>query len=260
MATAPDWRTQFEQVYAGSPSAVYERVWREVFGDEYPEGVDPYSFTTRTELARFAQEVQVGPGQTLVDLGCGRGGAGLWVAASTGANLVGIDIAETALVAARARAAAMGSVATFRRGEFEATGLDDASVDAIMSVDALLFTPDKAAAVRELRRVLGDGGRLAFTSWDYHRQPKGRPPQVDDHRPLLAAAGFDVVAYDETEDWRRRCGETAAGLLRDVEELAAESGSDPDRARVELEEVLANIDTMIRRVFVVAEARVPSRA
>jgi len=262
MATAPDWRTQFEQVYAGSPSAVYERVWREVFGDEYPDGVDPFSFVSKSELERFAAELRAGPDETFADFGCGRGGAGLWVAMATGARLIGIDIAENALAAARRRADALGvgDRAEFRRGSFEAAALPDRSLDAIMSVDALLFTPDKAAAVRELRRVLGDGGRLAFTSWDYHRQPKGRPPQVDDHRPLLAAAGFDVVAYDETEDWRRRCGETAAGLLRDVEELAAESGSDPDRARVELEEVLANIDTMIRRVFVVAEARVPSRA
>src|SRR6266568_2112300 len=89
-----------------------------------------------------------------------RVGAGLWVAAATGAQLVGIDIAEAALRAARERAEAMGITATFRRGEFEATGLEDASADAVMSVDALLFTPDKAAALRELRRVLRTGGRL----------------------------------------------------------------------------------------------------
>jgi ubiquinone/menaquinone biosynthesis C-methylase UbiE len=260
MGTPSDWKEQFENVYAGSPSAVYERVWREVFGDEYPEGVDPFSFVSKSELERFAADVRLGPDETLADLGCGRGGAGLWVAMATGASLIGVDIAENALAAARRRADALGvgDRAAFRRGSFEATALADSSVDAVMSVDALLFTPDKAAALRELRRVVRDGGRLAFTSWDYHRQPKGRPPQVDDHRPLLAAAGFDVLAYDETEDWRRRCAETAAGLLRNVEELAAESGSDPERSRAELEEVLANIDTMVRRVFAVAEARVPS--
>ncbi len=81
--------------------------------------------------------------------------------------------------------------AQFVSSSFESTGLDYASVDAVMSVDAMLFTPDKAAALRELRRILRSGGRLALTSWDYHRQPLG-PPQVDDHRPLLAAAGFQT--------------------------------------------------------------------
>jgi ubiquinone/menaquinone biosynthesis C-methylase UbiE len=105
---ATDWRQVFEDTYATAASPTQERIWRDVFGDEYPEGVDPYSFVTRTELGRFATELRVGPGDTLLDLGCGRGGAGLWVAPATGANLIGIDIAESALVAARARAVAMG--------------------------------------------------------------------------------------------------------------------------------------------------------
>jgi SAM-dependent methyltransferase len=163
-AVADDWRTIFEATYARAASPIEERVWRAAFGDEYPEGIDPYSFLSRSELARFVDDLRVGPGNTLVDLGRGRGGAGLWVAAATGSDLVGIDIAENALVAARTRAAAMGSRATFSRGEFEATGLDDNVADAIMSVDALLFTPDKAAALREVRRVTRPGGRLVLTS------------------------------------------------------------------------------------------------
>ena len=58
MSTALDWKAQFEHAYAGSPSAVMERVWREVFGDEYPEGVDPFSYVSASELERFAAEVR----------------------------------------------------------------------------------------------------------------------------------------------------------------------------------------------------------
>jgi cyclopropane fatty-acyl-phospholipid synthase-like methyltransferase len=252
---ATDWRQVFEDTYATAASPTQERIWRDVFGDEYPEGVDPYSFVTRTELGRFATELRVGPGDTLLDLGCGRGGAGLWVAPATGANLIGIDIAESALVAARARAVAMGSPATFRRGEFEATGLDDGSTDAIMSVDALLFTPSKAAAFGEFRRIIRSGGRLVLTSWDYHRQPIGRPPQVSDHRPLAEAAGFDVVAYDTAENWRERNERTGQGLLEAAEELAAESGETVEEVRASIIEMNSTLETMIRRFFLVAEAR-----
>ena len=251
-----DWRQVFESTYASAASPTEERVWREVFGDEYPEGVDPYSFVSRTELARFAEEVRVGPGEVLADLGCGRGGAGLWVAAATGADLIGIDIAEAALVAARARAAAMGRAnAKYQRGEFESTGLDDESVDAAMSVDALLFTPSKAAALVELRRILRPGGRLVLTSWDYHSQPVGRPPQVPDHRPLAEAAGLRVLAYDATDDWRERGGRVGQGLLDAVEELAAESGEPVDDVRASIVAMNATLDTMSRRFFLVAEAR-----
>jgi ubiquinone/menaquinone biosynthesis C-methylase UbiE len=253
---ATDWRQVFESTYAGAASPTEERVWRAVFGDEYPEGVDPYSFVTRSELERFADEVRVGPGKVLVDIGCGRGGAGLWVAAATGADLVGIDIAETALSAARVRAAAMGRTnATFRRGEFESTELDDASADAVMSVDALLFTPSKAAALVELRRILGPGRRLVLTSWDYHSQPVGRPPQVADHRPLAEAAGFHVVAYETTENWRERSEQIGQALLDAVAELAAESGAPVEELRASILQMNATLDTMIQRFLLVAEAR-----
>jgi ubiquinone/menaquinone biosynthesis C-methylase UbiE len=228
-----------------------------VFGDEYPVGVDPFSCISRSELERFAAEVQVSEEGTIADLGCGRGGPGLWVALATGARLVGIDIAENALRAARERAQAMGveSRAQFEQGSFEDTGLMAGSVGAVMSVDALLFASDKRAALVEFRRIVQPGGRLVFTSWDYNSQPAGRPPQVDDHRPLLEAAGFDVLAYEETAEWRRRVTETAAGLLENVEELAAESGEPVEEIRAQLLEMQATTKTMRRRVLAVTQAR-----
>lgn len=45
----------------------------------------------------IAAEVRVAESDTIADLGCGRGGPGLWVAMATGADLVGIDISSTAL-------------------------------------------------------------------------------------------------------------------------------------------------------------------
>ena len=131
--------------------------------------------------------------------------------------------------------------------------LENGSVDAVMSIDSLPFAPDKEAALVEMGRVLRKGGRLVFTSWDYHSQPAGRPPQVDDHRPLLAAAGFRVEAYDETDDWLERQSRIDAGLLAAADELAAESGEDVDAVRASIGEMHATVATMLRRVFVVAQ-------
>lgn len=176
----------FDRAFSRVAERSQRRVWRAVFGDEYPEEVDPYSYVSRSELRLLTGQLRVGPGDLLIDLGCGRGGPGLWLAAQTGARLVGIDISAVALRAALARASALGlgDRTRYQLGSFAATGLAAASVDAIVSIDALLFAPDKRAALVELARVLRPGGRLAATTWDYHRQPAGRPPQVDDHRPL----------------------------------------------------------------------------
>lgn len=253
-----DWKATFTSTFGSPASAVCARIWAEVYGDEYPAELDIYSYVTRTDLRRIAGESLLAPGGRLADIGCGRGGPGLWVAAKTYATLTGVDIAETALASARRRADAMDIAATeFQFGSFTETGLDDGSCEAVMSVDALLFAPDKAAAFREFARILVPGGRLLVTTWDFHGQPANRPPQVDDHRPLLEAAGFDVLAYDETPAWRERQTRTLELSLEHADELAAESDDDPERLRASIERSLVNQKLMTRRVLMVASA--PSR-
>ncbi|MFN2464171.1 MAG: class I SAM-dependent methyltransferase [Candidatus Dormibacteria bacterium] len=259
LARAPqrDWAASFAQVFSGPASRVQARVWREVMGDEYPETLDTFSYTTNTELERCVRDLALEPGGLMADIGCGRGGPGLWVAGRSGARLIGLDIADPALEAARHRASnlGLGETSEFRLGSFEDTGLREAELDGVLSVDAFLFAPEKTAAAAELRRVLKPGARLVMTTWDYHRQPAGRPPQVPDHRPLLEAAGFTTLAYDDTPAWRERQTHIGQLLVDAVPELAAESGRPETEVRDGLEEMHATLDCMIRRVFIVAEAR-----
>ncbi|MCL2396153.1 MAG: hypothetical protein FWC87_15895, partial [Acidimicrobiaceae bacterium] len=114
--------------------------------------------------------------------------------------------------------------------------------------------PNKAAALYELRRVLRRQGRLVLTSWDYHRQPVGRPPQVDDHRPLLFAAGFEVEAYEETEDWLERQRRMFHGLLELSDELAAETAENVEDVRARLTDTISTFSAMSRRFLLVATA------
>ncbi|MGW7352605.1 class I SAM-dependent methyltransferase [Streptomyces sp. NPDC054784] len=282
MAERTDWTAVFDDGYTRQRRRdTRRRVWREVYGDEYPEGADPYSYTTRTELARIAAEVRVGPGGLLVDLGCGRGGTGLTVAAAlagagtadagtgagvggtagAGVRLLGLDISEVALGEARTAVARFPGLdpahVTYRRGEFAATGLPDGAADAVMSVDALTFAPDKQRALDEVFRVLAPGGRAVFTSWDYDRTPDDRPPQVPDHRPLLTRAGFTVRAYEETPHWRRRMRAVSHGLIAYRDGLAAEEGPEAaDAVVASVRHQLAHqIPLMSRRVLAVAERR-----
>jgi SAM-dependent methyltransferase len=248
------WPEVFDDAFNGRAMSVEERVWRHVYGDEYPVGLDPYSYISMSELRQFAAEVQVVEGDTLVDIGCGQGGPGLWVATESNASLIGIDISQVALEAARERAQRIGRAnADFRKGSFEATSLDDASVDAVMSVDAFLFAPDKRAAAAEIARILRPGGRLVMTTWDYHRQPEDRPPQLADHRPLLRGAGFNVLSYEDTVLWRERQDAVADGLLANAQECADAAGVAVDEVRARLQAMRAMSATMIRRVLIVGE-------
>src|SRR4051794_19680875 len=127
------------------------------------------SALTMTGLRAVAGVLALGPGDVLLDLACGRGGYGLWLARETGATVVGVDFSRVAIEQAAAAAAGFGvdgERAEFRVGELEATGLPGSSVDAVLCVDAVQFAGDIVSALREMRRVLRPGGRVVVTCWE----------------------------------------------------------------------------------------------
>ena len=94
---------------------------------------------------------------------------------------------------------------------------------------------------------------MVATTWDYHTQPVNRPPQVDDHRPILIEAGFRVIGYDETPSWLENHRKLDSLMLDAVDDLAQESGETPEEVRAGIEEMDATVDTMLRRVLIIAE-------
>jgi len=206
-------------------SATWERVYRTAFGDDYPEGTSMNGWYARTTLERLCPALRLTRGCTLADLGCGHGGPGLWVANRTGADLIGIDLSSVgvALAAEHARKLGLGKQTRFQVGDLTSTGLPDASCDAVMSLDVLLFVPDKPAAVREFARILRTGGILAFTTWEQsgHSARIGAE-QLADHRPLLETSGFTVESHEEPADWRRQQTALAEGLIAAQEDMSKE--------------------------------------
>lgn len=218
------WRIRdiFNDVYRGqTQSPTFTKILQDALGDEYPAEVEPCGFLSKTDLRSLAQWLNVGPGKTFVDMGCGRGGGGLWVARETGASLVGVDISKTAIEDAQQRVGAFGleGRAQFRVGEFAGSGLPSASYDGVMSVDALYLVADKTGSIAEMARVLRPGARFVFTTWDVDA-----PLMVRDHRPLLASAGFTVEHYAATPDWERRQRAVHEQVLAHQDALIREMG------------------------------------
>ena len=135
-------------------------------------GYDRHELTALPEesTARFAgvgnplRIGTIGPGQTVLDHACGSGMDLLLAAQRTGSwgRAIGVDMTAAMRECAAASAAKAGLVKTVevRAGLIEDLPVDDESVDIVISNGVLSLSPDKAAAFKEIYRVLRPGGRL----------------------------------------------------------------------------------------------------
>jgi ubiquinone/menaquinone biosynthesis C-methylase UbiE len=253
----------YDAFYAAwGTSATLAEIWREhVTGADFPAAFDHISFLPLAALAELTVDLRLAPGDVLVDLACGAGGPGLWAAAETGARLVGVDVSVVAVARATARAEALGmaEVATFRGGTFADTGLDDGAADAVMTVDALQYAPDKAEALREVARVLRPGGRFSFLTFELETaNVEGRgvwEDAVGDFRPLLDATGFTLITYDEVEGWRRAVTDAYTATVEQHAQLAAELGEDAAGSLVLEAALTLELDPYRGHARIVAERR-----
>jgi cyclopropane fatty-acyl-phospholipid synthase-like methyltransferase len=112
--------------------------------------------------AVMIDQLRVGSGQTVVDVGCGVGGPTCDIATATGANVVGISNSRAGIENAAAWAAERGlqDRVRFECAEMLQIPLADASADAVFSCEAVHNVVEKAPLARELARVLRPGGRM----------------------------------------------------------------------------------------------------
>jgi SAM-dependent methyltransferase len=228
----------FDGLHTAATSPLLRDLWSVAFGDAYPAEVEPSSSCSWWTLGYAVSRLHLEPGSVLVDLGCGRAGPSLWLARALRTRLIGIDFSPAGLALAARWAPRFTPQAEFREGTFEATGLPDAAADGLFSVDALPFSPDIPAALREAHRILRPGGRLVLSAWESDLPDDTGVP---DWSAALVAAGFDVedrsphpgsterwlalyVQWQDHEDaLRRELGD------RTVDNMLAEAADRPAR-------------------------------
>jgi ubiquinone/menaquinone biosynthesis C-methylase UbiE len=108
------------------------------------------------------------PGQTLLDIAAGTGDLGFAVAERVGedGHVISSDFSPSMIEVARRNGEARGLThVEYRVIDAERMDLDDDSVDGVVCRWGYMLMGDPAAALKETRRVLRDGGPLAFAVW-----------------------------------------------------------------------------------------------
>lgn len=113
------------------------------------------------------------PGDVVLDVATGTGGVALDLRRATGARVIGVDLSEPMLARASERLARERvDGITLVRGRAESLPFRDGAFDALSVTYLLRYVDDPGATLRELARVLKDGG--VMTSMEFFVPPKRR--------------------------------------------------------------------------------------
>lgn len=163
------------------------------------------------DLARLAV---LEAGMTVLDVGSGLGGPARFLAATYGCPVVGVDLSQPFVEAARyltERTGQTGQV-SFEAANALELPFGDGRFDAVFLQHVAMNIPDRPRLYREIRRVLKPGGRLAIFDVvlsggePHYPVPWARTPETSilitaaATRAAIEAAGFRTrIAQDDTE-------------------------------------------------------------
>jgi SAM-dependent methyltransferase len=185
----------------------------------------------------MVEAIQPQPGDTLLELAAGPGDTGFLAAEliAPGGTLITSDLVPEMLMVAQRRAEALG-LANVRFKQIDAeTSIDvaAASIDGVLCRWGYMLMADSETALRETRRVLKPGGRLALAAW---RGPEENPWSAIPGREMVRRGLVEPVAPGEPAQfaWARE------GMI--AEQLEAAGFVEHEVAEVRFTHVYPSMD------------------
>ncbi len=197
--------------------------WMAELGRKWAENVGPLDRLLAPAGAEGLEALAAGPGEHVLDLGCGGGATTVALARAVGpeGQVTAVDISPDMLAVARQRPSP-GNV-TFIEGDAGRWPFEPARFDALFSRFGCMFFDDPAAAWANLHRALKPAARAVLVVWRAPEHnpwatiparvvaevlgpaepaPPGAPgpfawADPDYFRPILAAAGFGDIVWEE---------------------------------------------------------------
>ena len=155
------------------------------------------------------------PKECVLDVACGTGIVARVVAPFVGAEgqVVALDMNPAMLAVARALPTPSGAAIAWREGNAMDLPFEDGAFDLVLCQHGLPFFPDRAGAVREMRRVLAPGGRaLAIVLQALERHPVFEALMVSVARHLTLPVSAVMTPFSLSDAGELRALFTSAGF------------------------------------------------
>lgn len=175
-------------------------------------GVDHFHTRGLDATREFFQRADFAAGDHILDIGSGLGGPARYLAHSRGCRVTGLDLTPAYCEVAEELTARVGlsEHVRFRQGNALEMPFGDAAFDGAYTQHVNMNIADKPRLIREIRRVLKPGGRLAmFEILAGNGQPLRFPvpwartadisflATQDRLRELLTASGFTIEQWED---------------------------------------------------------------
>lgn len=154
------------------------------------------------QLEQLLDVLDLSAENRVLDLACGMGVIAEYISDTTGARVVGIDIAEQAITLAQERTRYKSERLEFHYGDMNNLSLAPASFDTIIAIAALHFTQDLDKTIRQLLGILTPGGQMGLFTFQYASEsdpPDVLLPENTDLARVLQKHALDFQTWEFTE-------------------------------------------------------------
>jgi SAM-dependent methyltransferase len=148
----------------------------------------------------MVKRCRIGPGKTVLDVGCGAGVTSCYLAKQHGCKVVGVDILSAMVERSRERASRekLSDRVEFRVADAQDLPFEDKVFDAVITESVTAFPEDKQKAVREYARVTKPGGFVGLNESTWLKYPP--PPEIEAWTSQEIGATVTPLTAD---GWRR---------------------------------------------------------